>query len=126
MGVRADLELDPTLLATSYSGATGDNGTLLKLLDLNESGIGGLGNQTLDEGFAEISGSVAQELNATGSALDAEQFLLDSLEARRDQVSGVNVDEELVKLIEFEQAFAAASQYIRVISDLNQELLSII
>ena len=124
--MRADLELDPNLLATSYSGATGDNGTLLQLLDLNEARIGGLGNMTLDEGFAKISGGVAQEVNSTGSALDAEQFLLDSLEARRDQISGVNVDEELVKLIEFEQAFAAASQYIRVISDLNQELLSII
>ena len=126
MGVRADLELNPNLLATSYTGAPGDNGTLLRLLNLNESGIGGLGNLTLDESFAEISGSVAQDLSSTNSALDAEQFLLDSLEARRDQISGVNVDEELVSLIEFEQAFAAASQYIRVISDLNQELLGII
>ena len=126
MGVRDDLELNPDMLATSYTGAQGDNGTLLKLLSLNEAQIGGLGNLTLDERFAEISGGVARDVHSTDSALDAEQFLLDSLEARRDQVSGVNVDEELVNLIEFEQAFAAASQYIRVISDLNQDLLSIV
>ena len=126
MGVRDDLELDPDLLATSYTGAQGDNGTLLELLSLNETQISGLGNLTLDERFAEISGSVAQDVASTDSALDAEQFLLDSLQARRDQVSGVNVDEELVSLIEFEQAFAAASQYIRVISDLNQDLLAIV
>ena len=67
MAVRADLELDPNLLATSYSGATGDNGTLLRLLNLNEASIGGLGNMTLDESFAEISGGVA-----AGGELDRE------------------------------------------------------
>ena len=49
-----------------------------------------------------------------------------ALEARRDELSGVNVDEELVRMIDQEQAYAAASQYLRVVSDLQNELLNIV
>jgi len=126
MAVRKDLENDPRQLATSITGAQGDNGALLALLSLNENGIEGLGGHTFEQAFRDITAGVALEVASSSNARDAEQFLMESLEARRDQVAGVNVDEELVHLIEFEQAFSAASQYIRVISDLNQELLNLI
>jgi flagellar hook-associated protein FlgK len=41
-------------------------------------------------------------------------------------VSGVNLDEELVNIIEYEQAFAAAAQFIQVVNQLNDEILSLI
>jgi len=41
-------------------------------------------------------------------------------------VSGVNVDEELVDMVKYEQAFQAASQFINVINDLQGELLNLL
>ena len=51
---------------------------------------------------------------------------MQSLELRREQVSGVNVDEELVDLLQFEQAFEAASRYINTLNQLNDELLNLL
>ena len=57
---------------------------------------------------------------------EVEQFLVDALDERRLQVAGVNVDEELVDMIQFEQAFGAASQFIQVVNQLQQEILNLI
>jgi flagellar hook-associated protein 1 FlgK len=126
IGVREDLQRNPELLASSVSGAPGDASNLLRMLELDTRGLEGLGGAALGEAWSDVVGGVALEIGATSSALDSETFLLDSLEQRRTQLSGVNVDEELVFMIEQEQAFQAASQYIRVISDLNNDLMNLL
>jgi flagellar hook-associated protein FlgK len=124
--VREDILRAPDLLASSISGGPSDGSNLIKLLALQNESTAGLGGASLPEGWADVVGSVALEISATSNAAESETFLLESLEQRRDQVSGVNVDEELVLLIEQEQAFTAASQYIRVISELTNELMSLV
>ena len=126
ISVRDDIERDPNLLAGSLSGARSDGSNLLRILGLQSQGVSGLGGVSLAEGWTEVVGGVGLEISAASNAIESESFLLASLEQRRDQISGVNVDEELVLLIEQEQAFTAASQYIRVISELTNELMNLI
>jgi flagellar hook-associated protein 1 FlgK len=126
INVSEDVKRDPSLLATSFSGAQGDGGNLLRLLELEGQGVAGLGGLSLDEGWAGIVGSVSLEVSGASGSFESESFLFETLTTRRDQTSGVNVDEEMVKLIEQEQAFTAASQYIRVISDLTAELMNLV
>ena len=57
---------------------------------------------------------------------DVKEYVVASLDQRRAEISGVNVDEELVEMMRFEQSFAAASRYIQVINDLNDSLLALI
>lgn len=124
--VRGDILDDPDLLATAHTTAEGDAGNALALLALDTMPVATLGGSTLSERFAEIASGLGQEISAAESTQQAESLLLASLEARRDEISGVNVDEELVHMIEQEQAYAAASQFLRVVSELQNELLSII
>jgi len=126
IAVNADILRDNSLLAASKSGAAGDGDVLLALLSIETSGIQGLGGASLDEYLSDIVSGVALDIDSTNSARDAEQFLLDGLESRRDQVSGVNTDEELVRMIEQEQAYNAAAQYLRVVNDLTTELMNIL
>jgi flagellar hook-associated protein 1 FlgK len=51
---------------------------------------------------------------------------MESLVARREEVSGVNVDEELVNMVRFEQAYQAAARYIQAVNSINDELMRII
>lgn len=126
LAVRKDLLADPARLAVGLGTASGDAQNLLRMLELDHLAAEGLGGETLNESYAGISGDVALEIGAATSTREAEQLLLDSLQTRRDQLSGVNVDEELVKMIEQEQAYAAASQFLRVVNDLQTELLNIL
>ncbi|HVS18760.1 MAG TPA: flagellar basal body rod C-terminal domain-containing protein, partial [Planctomycetota bacterium] len=126
LAVRKDLLGDPRRLAAGLGTAAGDAQNLLRMLELDHSAVAGLGGETLAEHYGGISGDVALEINAAESTRAAEQQLLDSLQNRRDQLSGVNIDEELVRMIEQEQAYAAASQFLRVVNDLQTELLNIL
>lgn len=124
--LRTEIENDPDLLAASHGLAAGDAAGLLALLALDSEGVESLGGRTLSERFTEISAGLGQEINATESTLTAEGFLLSNLEERRAEVSGVNVDEELVRMIEQERAYATASQFLRVVNDLQNDLLNIL
>ena len=126
IAVRDELVRDPGLFAASLTGAPGDGGNVLRFLEIESEGLEGLGAQSLDENLSGIVSGVALEIDAAQSAREAEQFLLDGLEARRDQVSGVNTDEELVRMIEQEQSYNAAAQYLRVVSELTTELMNIL
>lgn len=126
LSVRADIVKDPSLLAASSTGAPGDGGVLAQLLEVQQASIDEFNGVSLAERLGEITIGVGLEISNATDAVEAEQFLLDGLEARRDAVSGVNVDEELVRMIEFEQAYNAASQYIRVVSELSEQLMTLV
>jgi flagellar hook-associated protein 1 FlgK len=126
LALREDLERDPAGLALGVTGGEGDALNALRLLELDGRSLEGLDGASLSEAYGRISSGVGLEIDAATSTHEAESMLLASLEGRRDELSGVNVDEELVRMIEQEQAYAAASQYLRVVSDLQNELLNIL
>lgn len=125
IGLRPDIESDPSRLATSFDGAPGDNGALLAMMQAPHLDVPALGG-TPQAFYADLVGQVGFEIGSTESALEVEQLLMTSLEERRAQVSGVNIDEELVDMIQFEQAFAAASQFIQVVNSIHEEVLNLI
>lgn len=126
IAVREDIEEDPELLATALTPEEGDALNALRLLALDSQPLEGFGGRTLSERFGEISGDLGQEIGAAQSSRHAEGLLLDSLQARRDELSGVNVDEELVRMIEQEQAYGAAAQFLRVVNEMQTELMNIL
>ncbi len=68
--------------------------------------------------FVVASTSQAQ-INAESS-----QSLLQQSQAKRDSISGVNLDEEAANLIRFEQAYNASAQVISVARSLFDTLLN--
>ena len=66
------------------------------------------------------------KFSTTQSATLVAESLVQSLDARRQEVSGVNVDEELVDLVRFEQAYSASARYIQTMQQIGDTILSII
>ena len=71
-------------------------------------------------------GDVGFEAALADSAMESGAAVLDSLAQRQASISGVNVDEELVDLVAYEQSFAAAAQYLRVVNQLGDEILNLL
>lgn len=123
--LRKDIAADGSLLAASATGAPGDNGALLELMALQTEDVQAL-ETSFTEFYGAVIGGVGFDISSTQNSSEVEQFLVDALDERRLQVAGVNVDEELVDMIQFEQAFGAASQFIQVVNQLQQEILNLI
>ncbi len=125
-GVSDALLEDPSLLSASTSGVEGDAGALLDLLGLQFSGVESSGGRGLEGALSDIVTALGFEAQSAMNARDVKEYVVASLDQRRAEISGVNVDEELVEMMRFEQSFAAASRYIQVINDLNDSLLALI
>jgi flagellar hook-associated protein 1 FlgK len=126
IAVRGSLIDNPSLFAASASGASGDAGNVLRLLQLGDSAISGLQGRSFDNSVADWIGGVALELSNASDAAASEDFMQQSLQSRKDQISGVNVDEELAQMIVAQQAYSAAGEYLRVVNQLSNELFNII
>ncbi|MFN0244673.1 MAG: flagellar hook-associated protein FlgK [Planctomycetota bacterium] len=126
IALNAQIERDPGAIASSKTGAGGDNAGVLEMLAAQKADVAALDGITMDSYYGNLVSGIGFEIGSAQSARDVEGFLLDSLSSRREQVSGVNIDEELTNMIQFEQAFGAASRFITVINTTSQELLNLI
>jgi flagellar hook-associated protein 1 FlgK len=124
--LRADIAADPGRLAASLGGEAGDGRLLLEIVEVERRSSQALAGATIGRFWGDLVGDVGFEAALADSAIDSSSAVLESLEERRNSISGVNVDEELVDLVAYEQSFAAAAQYLSVVNQLGDELMSIL
>jgi len=88
------------------------------------------GGATVTASFAEFYRDTVTSLGSrvrdAESASEVHGTLTQQAEQRRQSVSGVSTDEELVLLMRHQQAYAAASKLINVADEMMQTLLSIV
>lgn len=126
IALNQSIALDPRNLAASGTGAFSDNGALRALIDTRDMTMADLGGVSTGEYYGDIVGSLGFAIDSTQNASQVEQTLFDSLQSRREQTSGVNTDEELVNMLQFQQAFSAASRFITVVNSTSDEILRMI
>jgi flagellar hook-associated protein FlgK len=126
IAVSQAITLDPRNLAASGTGASSDNAALATLLATKDTPMTALGGVSTGQYYGNIVSSVGFEIDSTKNAGQVEQTLFDSLQSSRDQASGVNMDEELVSMLKFQQSYTAASRYITVINATSDDLMRLI
>jgi flagellar hook-associated protein 1 FlgK len=95
--------------------------------------LGKLQNQnTVDGGSANYQAAYTQLVSDVGNRArqlevtkDAQNSLVSQASAAREAISGVNLDEEAAKLLQFQQMYQASARSISVGQKLFDELLSI-
>jgi len=97
------------------------NGLLLAGLESNQSMLGG--TATFQGGYGLIVSEVGVLTSSAKIATAAQETLLNNAKDAWGNVSGVNLDEEAAKLIQFQQSYQAAAQMISVSNALFDSLL---
>jgi flagellar hook-associated protein 1 FlgK len=142
--VRSDILGDGRLLAssrldvaagpppTATLGGAGDNRgaqALAAALDRSQTTIarGGLsaGSSTIAGYAADLTALSANAASRAESRSAAQSALVDDLAYRNGAVSGVNLDEELSRLVTYQQAYTVSARLISITDELFGELLSI-
>lgn len=80
---------------------------------------------TFQEAYAQIISLVGNKTREVEVAGKAQQTLADQAQSARDQVSGVNLDEEAAKLLQYQQAYQAAAKMIGIAGKLFDEILAL-
>jgi flagellar hook-associated protein FlgK len=126
LSVSRDLQNDPSRLAAGRSGLPGDAENVARFTALREELLMEGGTLTLEEFLAEssaLAGSRVQQFDATLSHLDA---LGTQLQTDRESVSGVDPNEEMVKLLQYQRGFQSAAKLISVVNETLDELFAMV
>jgi len=138
--VRADIAKDPSKLALAQlnlgaaagtpalSKNDGSGGRLLAKADQNAaffSAAGGAGsvNMSLARYAAEFSGEIGGKATIAKTRATSASALYQEASARRSSVEGVNMDEELVLMTTYQQAFNASARLIQAASEMYDTLI---
>ncbi|MFL0809607.1 MAG: flagellar hook-associated protein FlgK [Agarilytica sp.] len=104
--------------------AASDNRNALNMVGLESARIIGNGVASYSESYSALVEDIGIDTAASRINLDASDKVLNESVARRNSVSGVNLDEEAANLIRFEQLYSANAQVISVARDLFDRLIS--
>jgi len=108
---------------------SGDGGNTLQMAALQDSLVfnsvtlqSGSGTYTFDEFYNAVVGAIGiNSLNAQTTLRQQEAVML-QLNSRRESISGVSIDEEMIKMIKFQQAYNASARIISVVDEMLDTL----
>ena len=116
----------PAIRAGDGTGARG----LSEAGDVNTafSAAGALGDvtMTLTRYASEFGGAIGRDAAAAETRKASAEAVMTEATQRRQAVEGVNIDEELVNLTTYQQAFAASARMIQATNDLFDTLVNMI
>jgi flagellar hook-associated protein FlgK len=114
---------DPKLVAASSVGPTGgvpalDNGNADKIAQLRLSPTG------TDAGYRRMIVELGVQAAVAGRNVEIQDVITTQVDAARESVAGVNIDEEMTNMLSFQHAFAAASRMVTAIDEALDVLIN--
>ena len=110
--------LDTALYGDAYTRNAGNASALMNLRDAPM-----FDNATLQDGWANAMSNVGTRTQSAQYAANMSTSIADSLESQRVAVSGVNLDEEAAKLIQYQQAYQASAKMLQIAQSIFDSLL---
>ena len=80
--------------------------------------------QTIQDFYTGVVSVLGIEYRRAGQQASSYTSIRDSLVSQQEQLAGVNLDEESVNLIKFQQAYNAAAKVITVVDELLDKIIN--
>ena len=108
----------------------GDGNNALLMADIQEElsfnsvtwGGSGSGSFTFDEYYNAVVSTIGIGSFSAQSILRQQEGIMLQLNSRRESISGVSIDEEMIKMIKFQQAYNASARMITVVDEMLDTL----
>jgi flagellar hook-associated protein 1 FlgK len=136
--VNAAVIADPRLIAAAADDATapgnfvgqGDGRNALAMAQLRNQVITAFPPTPLNTTFEDYMQNTMSQLGADAGTYETRTEtgtdLINEIDLRRQSVSGVNIDEEMVDMIRFQRAFEASSKMMKVYDEVVQGIINLI
>ena len=121
-------------IAAGESGSSGDNRVALMMSDLENAKLvgdpylsarDGVNDQTFNESLNAMVGFVGVEAQSMDQMYQQHESILGQLNQYRENVSGVSLEEEAIRLMQYQTAFQAAAKSLRIGDEILQTILSL-
>lgn len=136
LSLDAAIVANPDAIAAGLTDGPSDNRNALSLAALRDTklplflpGDGAIPSgptRSILEHSVAITVDVGQQTRSMASTVDQQDRIIESLENRREEVSGVSIDEEVTNLVRLQAAFQANARVISVVQNLLDDLVNVI
>lgn len=129
MGVNQVIRDNPNWLSSAYSLdvlETGDNEAALAMAAVRNGEYLEGGTATINDVYEGLVAQVGVDAEANLQTLSVEESFVNDYEVRRQEVSGVSLDEEVTNLLLYQRAFEAAARVITTTDTMLETLMGIV
>jgi flagellar hook-associated protein 1 len=117
----------PSQLAATQPGPPEvSNGIALQLAGLDTNPAGQINGLSFSQYFASMASSVGNAVNDANTNATAQAATVSQAKNLQQQVSGVSLDEEAVRLVQIQGAYDAASKVVTVIDEITASLMDMV
>ena len=124
--VRPNIISDPSQLAASLKGIGNGADNAIKIAEAFSKSTELLGGRSINALYDEMIAGTTREINSQKGITDGLRNFQQTLEAKNLGISGVNLDEEAVKMLLYQRAFQASSKLVSVAKEMLDTLVNII
>ncbi|MGQ9541255.1 MAG: flagellar hook-associated protein FlgK [Armatimonadota bacterium] len=111
--VSTDVE-DINRIAAATTSAPGDGSKALDLARLRQIPLVGLDNKTIPDYYSALVAELGEHTRSASTGQENQKVILQNLQAEREAVSGVNMDEEMANLLRYQRSYQAAAHLVSV------------
>jgi flagellar hook-associated protein 1 FlgK len=116
--------ITPDQIAAASAGAPGSNGNAIALAQLaSQPTVNGF---SFIEFYGALGARLGRDLNSARENRDVQIQLVTQARTLREQASGVSLDEEAAKVIQYQRSYQAASKLVGVLDELTLTLINLI
>ena len=126
LGVNKEVLTDGAKFASSLLGISSvDNDNAIQLSELQDRLLSAQGGRSIGGIYQQLVDGTTQGATTTASIADGLRTFEGTLQADAQAVSGVNLDEEAIDMIQLQRAYQASARYIRTVSELLDVLVNL-
>lgn len=126
IAVRDELLANPGLLAAASANRVGDGINAGRMAGVIDAASDQLDGASILDAYNQIANEIAAAGASANDAVEAADAITASLQAQRESVSGVSLDEEAIDLLKFERAFQGAARYVSTVDRMLEEMLGLV
>lgn len=116
---------DKNRIAASRS-VNGDGENASQIASIQKELIMSGNTSTLNGFVSSMVGKIGHQVSAAKTYDDHQTIVSCHLTERRDSISGVSIDEEMIRLIKFQMGYTAAANLCSTVNELMDELMAIV
>ncbi len=115
---------DTSNVAAGASLNSGDNTIALAIANLKQEPVMENGHLTLNGYYDSMVSDLGAKSGMIKDMVDTHTNILKQLNQKRESLSGVNLDEEMTKMMQFQRAYQAAARFITTIDAMTDKVVN--
>jgi flagellar hook-associated protein 1 FlgK len=116
--------IGPGELAAAQAGAAAGNGNALALAGLETGAV--LNGLTFARFYGSLAAGVGRDVADSRDNLDFQRQLVAQARAHRADTSGVSLDQEAIRLVEYQRAYEATAKLVAILDQMSQETIDML